>query len=113
MELGALVCTQRSPRCPHCPLAGECRWFAAGRPPAEVRPRGQSWAGTDRQARGRVMALLREAHTAQRDVPRDEALEAATLPGAEGAQAGRVLDALLADGLVAVDPAGGGLRLPH
>jgi len=113
MELGALVCTQRSPRCPQCPLAGECRWLAEGRPAAEVRPRGQSWTGTDRQARGRVMALLREAHSAGRSVTRDEALAAATLPGAERAQAGRVIEALLVDGLVATDPAAGGLRLPR
>ena len=31
MELGALVCTPRSPRCAHCPLAGGCRARAEGR----------------------------------------------------------------------------------
>ncbi len=113
MELGALVCTQRAPHCGECPLAEGCHWLADGCPPAEVRPRGQAWSGTDRQARGRVMALLRGAHTAGRTVTREEALAAATLPGADTAQAGRVLDALLTDGLVAADPADGGLRLPH
>ena len=31
MELGALVCTPRGPRCDVCPLAGACRARAAGR----------------------------------------------------------------------------------
>lgn len=63
MELGALVCTARSPRCPACPLQARCRWLAAGRPDDEHahRRRAQSWAGSDRQARGRVMSLLRTA----------------------------------------------------
>ena len=32
MELGALVCTARAPRCPSCPLADRCAWRAAGAP---------------------------------------------------------------------------------
>src|SRR5262249_15276559 len=32
MELGALVCTARAPRCAECPIAGECSWTRAGRP---------------------------------------------------------------------------------
>ncbi len=112
MELGALVCDQRTPQCSACPLAGECAWRAAGYPPAEVRPRGQAWAGTDRQARGRVMALLRSAHIDTSPVTRAEALSAATLPGAAPDQAPRVVDGLLADGLAAADPVTGALRLP-
>lgn len=34
MELGALVCTPRSPDCPSCPLAPLCRARAAGNPEA-------------------------------------------------------------------------------
>ncbi|MCR8675208.1 A/G-specific adenine glycosylase, partial [Micrococcus sp. HG099] len=33
MELGALVCTARSPACERCPLADACAWVAAGSPP--------------------------------------------------------------------------------
>ena len=33
MELGALVCTARAPRCGDCPLRDRCAWRAAGRPP--------------------------------------------------------------------------------
>jgi A/G-specific adenine glycosylase len=60
MELGALVCTAARPRCEVCPVAELCRWRAAGRPPDDgPARRGQSWAGTDRQVRGRLMAVLR------------------------------------------------------
>ncbi|GAB3165880.1 hypothetical protein GCM10027059_24090 [Myceligenerans halotolerans] len=63
MELGALVCTARSPRCDACPVAGLCAWRAAGSPPDAHagRRRTQAWHGTDRQCRGRIMATLRDA----------------------------------------------------
>ena len=106
MEFGALVCKQRGPLCDQCPISADCAWFGAGRPPAEVRPRGQSWAGTDRQARGRVMAALRRAHAQGRGVSGAQALEAATRPGADSAQARRVILSLINDGLVTIDEAG-------
>ncbi|WP_245827781.1 A/G-specific adenine glycosylase [Sinomonas mesophila] len=61
MELGALVCTARSPRCAECPVAADCAWRAAGEPPPSYTPKGQAWHGTDRQVRGAVMAVLRAA----------------------------------------------------
>lgn len=61
MELGALICTARSPRCEQCPVRDECAWIAAGSPEPETAPRGQSWKGTDRQVRGAIMAVLRAA----------------------------------------------------
>lgn len=106
MELGALVCTQRSPHCDDCPLTPSCAWFLAGRPAAEARPRGQSWVGTDRQARGRVMALLRRAHSAGVPVGEQEALDAATLAGGPPGQPDRVLRGLVADGLAVRDDRG-------
>lgn len=61
MELGALVCTARSPACDECPLAGQCAWRMAGAPAYAGPPRpAQAWAGTDRQCRGRLLAVLRE-----------------------------------------------------
>lgn len=61
MELGALVCTARQPSCDACPIAGPCAWRAAGFPAYDGPPRrGQAWAGTDRQCRGRMMALARD-----------------------------------------------------
>jgi A/G-specific adenine glycosylase len=95
MELGALVCTARSPRCEACPLASSCAWLAAGKPPDEHghRRRAQAWAGTDRQVRGRVMALLREGIG---PVPAEAV--AAVWPDAH--QLTRCVEALVADGLV-------------
>ena len=62
MELGALVCTAARPRCDACPVATQCAWRAAGYPAYEGPPRrGQAWAGTDRQCRGRLLGLVREA----------------------------------------------------
>ena len=64
MELGALVCTARQPSCDACPIAGLCAWRAAGFPAYDGPPRrGQAWAGTDRQCRGRIMALARETES--------------------------------------------------
>ena len=94
MELGATVCTARSPRCGVCPLSA-CRWRTAGYPPAaEPARRPQRYAGTDRQVRGRLLDVLR-AGTGP--VPRS-ALDVAWLT--DPAQRDRALDSLLVDGLV-------------
>lgn len=61
MELGAVVCTARSPKCGLCPVLDQCAWIAAGQPEPSYIPKGQPWAGTDRQVRGAVMAVLRAA----------------------------------------------------
>lgn len=61
MELGAVVCTARAPSCAVCPVSDTCAWVAAGRPAPEYVPKGQSWAGTDRQVRGAIVAVLRDA----------------------------------------------------
>lgn len=61
MELGALVCTARSPKCGQCPVLESCAWVAAGRPEPLYVPKGQAWAGTDRQVRGAMMGVLRDA----------------------------------------------------
>jgi A/G-specific adenine glycosylase len=94
MELGALVCTARAPRCDDCPVADLCAWTRAGRPAYEgpVR-RGQAWDGTDRQARGALLGVLRAA---------TEPVSAADLERAWPAdrQRMRCLDSLVADGLV-------------
>jgi A/G-specific adenine glycosylase len=106
MELGALVCTARAPRCGGCPVADSCTWRAAGSPPHDGPPRrGQTYAGTDRQVRGLLLAVLRESDDA---VPR-AALDA-VWPDVE--QRERALAGLLADGLVR-ETATGGFALPH
>ncbi|MET4093706.1 A/G-specific adenine glycosylase [Arthrobacter sp. UYCu712] len=68
MELGALVCTARAPKCGECPVRSSCAWLAAGEPTPTYTPKGQSWHGTDRQVRGAVMAVLRVADA---PVPQD------------------------------------------
>ncbi|WP_246142588.1 A/G-specific adenine glycosylase [Nocardioides rubriscoriae] len=95
MELGALVCTATTPRCADCPLAEQCAWRAAGRPAYDGPPRrAQAWAGTDRQCRGRLLAVLRDS-----DGPvHRSALEAAW---ADEPQRVRCLAGLVDDALVA------------
>jgi len=62
MELGALVCTAARPRCEACPVAELCAWRAAGHPAYDGPQRAvQAWAGTDRQCRGRLLAVLRDS----------------------------------------------------
>ncbi|MFI6499780.1 A/G-specific adenine glycosylase [Nonomuraea typhae] len=93
MELGALVCTARSPRCADCPIADLCAWRLAGKPPHDGPARkGQTYAGTDRQCRGRLLAVLRAAHG---PVPK-AALDAAW---DDHVQRERALDGLITDGL--------------
>ncbi|MFC9693611.1 A/G-specific adenine glycosylase [Kribbella sp. NPDC056951] len=94
MELGALICTARTPRCGDCPIRSQCAWVLAGSPPYEGPPRkGQTYEGTDRQVRGRLLAVLRSEHGA---VPK-KALDACWQ---DHVQRERALDGLVADGLV-------------
>ncbi len=104
MELGALVCTARAPRCDGCPVAGRCRWLAAGRPDNGGRRRAQPWVGTDRQVRGLLVGVLRGASGPVLPV------ELAAV-WADAAQRDRALTSLVVDGLaVATDD--GRYRLP-
>jgi A/G-specific adenine glycosylase len=94
MELGALVCTAANPRCEACPVADQCAWRAAGHPAYDGPPRrAQAWAGTDRQCRGRLMAVLRDA-----DRPVHRRRLEAVWPDQE--QRERCLQTLIGDGLV-------------
>jgi A/G-specific adenine glycosylase len=117
MELGAMVCTARSPACATCPLRPHCAWVRAGSPPYDGAPRRtQAWHGTDRQIRGRLLAALRASAGP---------LDRAALHLAVGARARghdqpadrtddqieRCLAGLVADGLVETDP-GAAYRLP-
>ncbi len=94
MELGALICRARAPQCDRCPVADRCAWRQAGYPPSALPPRrGQRYEGTDRQARGAVLAILR----AQPGPARRAQLRAAW---PDVVQLDRALDGLVADGLV-------------
>jgi len=94
MELGATVCTARTPRCGVCPLS-VCAWRSSGYPDATTTARRvQRYAGTDRQVRGRLLDVLRD-----NDSPVTRAqLDIAWLT--DTAQRDRALDTLLVDGLV-------------
>ena len=94
MELGAMVCTARTPRCEICPVATGCRWRNSGYPDDVPAPRRQPrYTGSDRQARGAILALLRDS---------DAAVDGYSVEVAwpDAAQRNRALDSLIADGLV-------------
>jgi len=96
MELGALVCTARVARCPECPLWSTCAWRLAGAPAAGTPTgRAQRYAGTDRQVRGLLLAVLREATG---PVPATRL----DLVWPQRVQRARALAGLVADGLVCV-----------
>jgi len=99
MELGALTCTAARPRCQQCPVASQCSWQAAGQPPSTQRRAGQRYEGTDRQCRGRLLALLRES-------PVPLAQEHLDVAWPDAQQRARALDGLIADGLVDPRPDG-------
>jgi A/G-specific adenine glycosylase len=106
MELGALVCTARSPKCDVCPLVEQCAWVLAGRP-AHTGPRLRTQArfeGSDRQVRGLIMAEFRAS-----DVPITPA-EIETIWPDDGQRA-RALAGLIRDGLATGSP-DEGYRLP-
>jgi A/G-specific adenine glycosylase len=95
MELGALVCTAASPRCGACPVAGDCAWLAAGRrqEPETAGRRTQRYDGTDRQCRGRLLAVLRDGGAPVSRADFDAVWT-------DRLQLARALDGLVADGLV-------------
>jgi A/G-specific adenine glycosylase len=94
MELGALVCTARTPHCGDCPLASRCAWVRAGRPPhAGPVARPQRFAGTDRQVRGLLLDVLRGARQPVERIELDTVW-------ADTIQRNRALDTLIVDGLV-------------
>lgn len=95
MELGALVCTARSPDCDVCPLASSCAWVAAGKPAWDgPKRKTQTYAGTDRQVRGMLLDVLRDG---------DGTATAARLDAVwpDEVQRTRALTSLIDDGLVA------------
>ncbi len=94
MELGALVCTANNPTCDRCPVTDTCAWRAAGYPAYDGPARkAQAWAGTDRQCRGRLLALVRDS---------DGPVHRSRFEGAwgEGEQRDRCLASLVSDGLL-------------
>lgn len=102
MELGSLVCTT-TPRCGECPVRDVCAWVAAGSIVTPRKRRVQKFAGTDRQVRGLIMAVLRDADT----VVLPEQIE---VVWPDAVQRQRALSSLLDDGLA--QAVSGGYSLP-
>jgi A/G-specific adenine glycosylase len=104
LDLGATVCTRRAPRCGECPVAAECAWGGQGPDPAPEATRQSTFAGSDRQGRGRLVDALRAGPVPIADIP-----AVAGWPD-NAARAHRVADSLVADGLATL--AGDTLALP-
>jgi A/G-specific adenine glycosylase len=102
MELGAIVCTARAPRCNECPLAEVCVWRSAGFPPYVGTRKAvqKKFEGSDRQVRGLILAELRASDV---PVPADEL----DTIWADSVQRTRALAGLLVDGLVVGSPSEG------
>ncbi len=105
-DLGALVCTRRAPACDRCPIAPDCTWAAAGwaapdpvAGSAGISTPQSTFAGSDRQGRGRLVSALRGGPVAMRDVA------SATGWPDDPARAERIATALVAEGLVVSDGA--------
>jgi A/G-specific adenine glycosylase len=113
LDLGATVCTSRSPRCGDCPLAPRCSWRRAGNiEPDPARgsagtSAGQStFEGSDRQGRGRLVEALRR----QDRIAPDDLAAAAGWPD-DPIRTAEAVASLLTDGL-AVERPDGSLTLP-
>jgi A/G-specific adenine glycosylase len=114
LDVGALACGKRVQSCGECPVRPWCAWSAAGRAapdPAEgsagAGSRQTTFAGSDRQGRGRLVDALRRG-----PVPVVDVAQAAGWPD-DPDRAHRVAAALVADGLAVPSSDGtGALRLP-
>jgi A/G-specific adenine glycosylase len=103
MDLGREVC-RPTPRCEGCPLEPWCRFRSAGRPGRSAPAQKQSpFEGSNRQVRGRIVAVLRERPSAGLS-----SLGAATGFGAD--RVGSAVTALVRDGIV--ERRGRSFRLP-
>jgi A/G-specific adenine glycosylase len=68
-DLGATVCRARAVACESCPVAQVCSWRGQGPDPALPSPRQSTFEGSDRQARGRLVDVLRHGPVSISDLP--------------------------------------------
>ncbi|MDO8390666.1 MAG: A/G-specific adenine glycosylase [Actinomycetota bacterium] len=104
MDLGATLCRPAGPACTECPLSSWCAWRGVGDDPAAgsagVSRAQAPFAGSERQARGRLLAAL--AH--------EQVSVGAAAQVMSHRAAPRLVDDLCAEGLVRRD--GDWLLLP-
>jgi len=112
LDLGAVVCVTGDPHCRECPVLRRCRWAARGRglpDPARgsagVSTPQSTFAGSDRQGRGRLVDALRRG-----EVRSGRVAGIAGWP-TDPDRADRVAAGLVREGL-AVRDGNGTLRLP-
>ncbi len=97
LDLGAQFC-RATPRCEECPLRARCAWHQRGgedpapKSAAVSRPQS-SFAGSNRQVRGRVMRALSEGPRTVRQLGRE-------LSDVAPPRRRHVLDSLMHDGLI-------------
>jgi A/G-specific adenine glycosylase len=99
MELGALVCTATNPSCDVCPVAKSCAWLRDGFPAGQAPRKAKPYAGSDRECRGRLLAILRAATG-----PVELTVFDPCWPNPQ--QLSTTLEALIADGLAVRLPSG-------
>lgn len=92
MELGAVICTAKNPKCGQCPLADQCLWRSLDYPLSDQPKRTQTWHGTDRQCRGVIVQALRDNPV----LTKHEIMQLWDVPS----QVEKALLTLLEDGLV-------------
>ncbi len=111
LDLGATVCTARSPGCSRCPVAGGCAWRSGGSLQSDpaVGSAGVSgpqarFEGSDRQARGRLLRRLAAG-------PVERSAAQAILAMSDVRRAERIVVGLLQDRLITARA--GQLALPE
>ena len=96
MDLGAVLCRPAAPQCAVCPLHDQCAWRGLGDDPAcgsaGVSTRQARFAGSDRQARGRLMKALVDGYVSVDRV--------AAVMRCDAARASRLVDDLQREQLV-------------
>ena len=107
LDLGAVACMKRAPRCPQCPVRSVCRWQAPGCDgvapdpavgSAGVTGRQSRFEGSDRQLRGRLVAALRRGPLTDEQAL---GLLSDVSDVSDGARFEKVIGSLVDDGLVA------------
>ena len=103
LDLGARHCSSK-PACEDCPLIDDCGWFGSGRPDpdpaigsASVSTKQSTFAGSDREGRGRLVRQLRAGPVAA-----DAVNEVLGWPD-DPARCRKVIEQLVADGLIEAD----------